>query len=132
MTAPQADRPLVLVADDDEDILAFVEFRLQREGYEVATANDGARALDIAVERHPDVAILDIMMPRMDGVEVTRQIRADEQIGRTPVILLTASVADADRVRGAAAGADDFLQKPFDKPEQLITRVQQALSKRIA
>src|ERR687887_1735922 len=118
MTAPQADRPLVLVADDDEDILAFVEFRLQREGYEVATANDGARALDIAVERHPDVAILDIMMPRMDGVEVTRQIRADDQIGRPPVILLTASIADADRVRGAAAGADDFLQKPFDKPEQ--------------
>jgi CheY-like chemotaxis protein len=129
MTALQADRPLVLVADDDADILAFVEFRLEREGYEVATATDGIQALGVAVERHPDVAILDIMMPHMDGVEVTRRIRADEELSHTPVILLTASVADADRVRGAEAGADDFLQKPFDKPEQLIARVQEALAK---
>jgi DNA-binding response OmpR family regulator len=67
----------------------------------------------------------------MDGVEVTRRIRADDELSGIPVILLTASVADTDRVRGADAGADDFLQKPFNKPEQLIARVRAALLNRI-
>jgi len=119
----------VLVADDDEDILQLVSFRLERAGYNVVTASDGAKAIAAAREHHPDLAVLDVMMPGMNGYEVTRALRADEQTAAIPVILLTARVQEADVSRGFEAGADDYLRKPFS-PQELRSRVQAILARR--
>ena len=121
-------KPLVLVADDDRDILELVAFRLERAGYDVVTANDGAEALEVADARGPALAVLDVMMPRLDGYEVTRRLRQRDASERIPVILLTARVQEADVQRGFEAGADDYLKKPFS-PQELRTRVQAVLGR---
>jgi DNA-binding response OmpR family regulator len=113
-------RPLVLIADDDPDILLLLRVRLERSGYEVIAAHDGPEALALAWARSPDLAILDITMPGMTGVEVTRALR-EGQFTR-PVILLTALTQNADVAAGAAAGADAYLTKPFS-PQELESRV---------
>jgi DNA-binding response OmpR family regulator len=123
------DRQVVLVADDDKDILALVAFRLERSGYEVVTAADGEEALRLARERTPDLAVLDVMMPKLTGYDVTRALRADESTSRIPVILLTARVQEADVARGFEAGADDYVKKPFS-PQELRARVQAILGRR--
>lgn len=123
------DRPQVLVADDDPDIQALVAYRLERAGYDVITADDGDRALALAIAQRPDLAILDVMMPRLDGYGVTRGMRAHEATARTPIILLTARVQEADVARGFEAGADDYLKKPFS-PQELRARVQAILGRR--
>jgi DNA-binding response OmpR family regulator len=119
-------RPLVLVADDDPDILALVRFRLERDGYEVLSAPDGETALDLARARPPDLAVLDVMMPRLDGYEVTRRLREHGPTTTIPIILLTARVQEPDLERGFEAGADDYVTKPFS-PQALGERVQAAL-----
>jgi DNA-binding response OmpR family regulator len=121
----------VLAADDNEDILALVAFRLERAGYRVLQARDGDEALRMAIDRRPDMVILDLMMPRLDGYEVTRRIRAadDEATRRMPVMLLTARAQEADVSRGFEAGADDYLRKPFS-PQELLARVQAMLERR--
>jgi DNA-binding response OmpR family regulator len=121
-------RPLVLVADDDPDILTLVRFRLEREGYDVVGASDGQTALDLALEREPDVAVLDVTMPRLDGYEVTRRLRRHDRTRATAVILLTARAQEADVQEGVAAGADDYVTKPFS-PQELGRRVQAALAR---
>ena len=113
-------RPLVLVADDDADILSLVRLRLERSGYTVVSARNGAEALELARERRPDLAILDVAMPELTGLEVTEQLRA-EHID-VPVILLTARAREADVALGAAVGADVYVTKPFS-PQELETRV---------
>jgi DNA-binding response OmpR family regulator len=122
-------RPLVLVADDDPDILALVRFRLERDGYEVLSAPDGETALDLALARTPDLALLDVMMPRLDGYEVTRRLREHGPTATIPIILLTARVQEPDVERGFEAGADDYVTKPFS-PQALGERVQAALGAR--
>jgi len=117
---------LILVADDERDILSFVEVNLRLEGFRVATAEDGEEALRTAREMRPDLIILDVMMPKMDGLEVCRAIRADGLIGHTPVILLTARGLSADKLVGLTAGADDYILKPFDLAE-LVARVRSTL-----
>jgi DNA-binding response OmpR family regulator len=119
----------VLVADDDEDILELVSFRLERAGYEVVTARDGAGALAAAQEHLPDLAVLDVMMPGLNGYEVTQRLRADGATRDIPVILLTARVQEADVNRGFEAGADDYLRKPFS-PQELRARVQAIIARR--
>lgn len=121
--------PLVLVADDDEDILGLVSFRLERSGYEVAAAKDGEEALRLARELSPALVVLDVMMPRLDGYEVTRRLRDDEATREIPVILLTARAQEADVARGFESGADDYLRKPFS-PQELAARVQAVLGRR--
>jgi DNA-binding response OmpR family regulator len=116
----------VLVADDDADILALVAFRLERSGYEVLLATDGEEALRLAVEESPDLAVLDVMMPKMDGYEVTRRIRDNESTSRLPIILLTARAQQSDVDQGMLAGADDYVKKPFS-PQELRARVQAVL-----
>jgi DNA-binding response OmpR family regulator len=122
-------KPLVLVADDDPDILALVRFRLESGGYDVVAANDGEEALRLAVVRAPDLAVLDVMMPKLDGYEVTTRLRQNEGTRTMPVILLTARVQEADIARGFEVGADDYVAKPFS-PQELGARVQAILGRR--
>jgi DNA-binding response OmpR family regulator len=121
-------RPLVLVADDDEDILTLVAFRLERAGCEVITARSGDEALKLAIEQTPDLAVLDVMMPGLDGYGVTRELRRTDKTTEMPVILLTARTEDADVARGMAAGADDYVKKPFDA-QDLRDRVRRLLER---
>ena len=112
----------VLVADDDADIVRFVEVNLRLEGFEVVTARDGQEALTKALQINPDVLLLDVLMPRIDGYTVCARLRAD-RIGATiPVILLTANFITTDQEFARQAGADDFVVKPFD-PCELMARV---------
>ncbi|MDQ3955838.1 MAG: response regulator [Actinomycetota bacterium] len=119
-------RELVLVADDDEDIVRFVEVNLRLEGFEVATAADGREALALAEDNVPDLVLLDIMMPELDGFEVCQQLRADNRTKHVPIIMLTAKSLSADKVVGLTSGADDYIIKPFD-PIELVARVKSAL-----
>jgi DNA-binding response OmpR family regulator len=128
-SAPEREQPVVLAADDDEDILALVTFRLERSGYTVLQARDGAEALELARAKKPDLAVLDVMMPKMDGFELTRRLRADEATSRMPIILLTARAQDTDVQQGFDAGADDYIRKPFS-PQELRSRVQAILGRR--
>jgi DNA-binding response OmpR family regulator len=121
-------QPLILVADDDPDILALVSFRLERAGYEVVRARNGEEAVQVALARRPDLAVIDVMMPRIDGYEATRQLRQQEETSRMPIILLTARVQEEDIARGFDAGADDYVRKPFS-PQELGSRVQAALGR---
>ena len=129
MSSTEGDRPVVLVADDDDDIRDLVAFRLDRAGYEVLRAGDGQQALDLAKEHIPDLAVLDVMMPKLTGYDVTRELRAHAPTSRIPVILLTARVQEADVARGFEAGADDYVKKPFS-PQELKARVQAVLGRR--
>ena len=101
---------------------------LERSGYEVMSAGDGEQALNAALERAPDLALLDVMMPTLDGYQVTEQLRRNEGTKHVPVILLTARVQEADIARGIEAGADDYVSKPFSTQE-LRDRVQAALGR---
>jgi diguanylate cyclase (GGDEF)-like protein len=117
---------MVLIADDDRDIVRFVEVNLRLEGFEVITAHDGQDALAKALAGQPDLILLDVMMPRMDGYEVCKKLRADGRSAHVPVIMLTARSLSADKVLGLTAGADDYIIKPFD-PMELIARVKTTL-----
>lgn len=119
-------RELILVADDDEDIVRFVEVNLRLEGFEVSTAPDGEQALQAAYDLMPDLMLLDVMMPRLDGFEVCQRLRADPRTKNMSVIMLTAKSLSADKVVGLTAGADDYMIKPFD-PVELVARVKSAL-----
>jgi DNA-binding response OmpR family regulator len=119
----------ILIADDDRDIRVLVSYRMKRVGYEVLEASDGEEALKLATDLCPDLAILDVMMPRLDGFEVTRRLRDQETTAGIPVILLTARAQDSDVARGFGAGADDYIRKPFS-PQELAMRVQAILGRR--
>jgi two-component system KDP operon response regulator KdpE len=110
---------LILVADDDAPILRLVRTKLQTDGYHVVTATNGQEALDQFENQEPDLVVLDIMMPVLDGLETMRRIRATSQV---PIILLTARTAGRDKVRSLDMGADDYVTKPFD-PDEFSARV---------
>ena len=122
MSVARDTRQTVLVADDDPDIQSLVVLRLERSGYRVLRASDGQEALDLALSELPDLAVLDITMPKLDGCEVTRSLRAHAETVAMPVILLTARVQEDDVERGMAAGATDYVKKPFS-PQELGARV---------
>ncbi|BBH63532.1 hypothetical protein ACTI_02170 [Actinoplanes sp. OR16] len=113
---------LILVVDDDQDIASFVEFNLKVHGFDVIRARDGQEALELMEDHRPGLAVVDWMMPRMDGVELVRRLRAEPLTSALPVIMLTAKSMTVDKVVGLTAGADDYLVKPFDTAE-LIARV---------
>jgi len=118
---------MVLIADDDPDILSLVSLRLKKAGFGVVTAADGEEALRAVREHRPELAIVDVRMPKMDGLELIRRIRADEQSGDIPVIALSARVRDANRAEGFDAGADEYVTKPFS-PKQLVDLVRAKLA----
>jgi diguanylate cyclase (GGDEF)-like protein len=116
----------ILVADDDDDVAAFIEANLALEGYDVTLVSNGVLALEAIHQALPDLALLDVLMPELDGVEVCRRLRSDPTTSSVPVILLTARSLAADKVAGLTAGADDYIVKPFDTLE-LIARVRSTL-----
>jgi diguanylate cyclase (GGDEF)-like protein len=116
----------VLVVDDDPDIARFVEVNLRSAGYDVAVAADGEEALERAAELRPDLVLLDVMMPRVDGFEVAQRLRRNPQTANTSIIMLTAKALSADKVTGLQSGADDYIIKPFD-PIELLARVKGTL-----
>jgi diguanylate cyclase (GGDEF)-like protein len=121
-----ADKDLILVVDDDRDIARFVEVNLKLQGFEVVVAHDGEEALEQIGLRNPDLAVVDLMMPRVDGMELTRRLRANPLTASIPIIMLTARGLTVDKVLGLTAGADDYLVKPFDTLE-LVARVNSTL-----
>jgi diguanylate cyclase (GGDEF)-like protein len=119
-------KDLIMVVDDDQDIARFIEVNLQLQGFDVLVARDGAEALEVVATTHPDLAIVDLMMPRVDGLELTRRLRANPLTASMPIIMLTARGLTVDKVLGLTAGADDYLVKPFDTLE-LVARVNSIL-----
>ena len=118
----------LLVVDDDAFIARLLEIECTAAGYDVRTAGSGDRALELAQERCPDLILADVMMPNMDGFELTRRLRMDERTAAARVILLTARGLSADRLEGFAVGADDYVIKPFDTPE-LLARIGEVLAR---
>ena len=116
----------VLVVEDDADIADVLRRSLRNEGYEVRTSADGIDALDVAAGFIPDLVVLDLGLPRLDGVEVCKQLRAD---GDVPILMLTARAETEDRVSGLDSGADDYLVKPFERQE-LLARIRALLRRR--
>ena len=116
----------VLIVDDEQDILDLIAFNLRQEGFSVLTADNGHAAIDLLVKKHPDLVILDWMMPSMDGLEVCRRIRKNTETSRIPVIMLTAKSDTVDKVVGLEIGADDYLTKPFHVRE-LLARINSLL-----
>ncbi|MCC6445585.1 MAG: response regulator [Armatimonadetes bacterium] len=118
--------PTILVVDDEPDILSLLQFKLKKEGYTVLTAADGPTGLAAAQTHLPDVIVLDVMMPKMDGFEVLDSLKRRENTGRIPVIMLTAKTQSTDIARGAMSGADLYITKPF-VPDDLVAAVRRVL-----
>ena len=112
----------VLVVDDEEPILELLKYNLEKQGYEVKTATDGQIALDIAKKFHPDLVLLDIMMPKMDGVEACRHLRAMPELANSFIVFLTARAEEYSEVAAFDVGADDYILKPI-KPRALMSRI---------
>jgi DNA-binding response OmpR family regulator len=124
---PDAEK-IVLVADDDRDVLNLVRFRLERDGLRVLTASDGAAALQLARAEQPHVCVLDVMMPKLGGLEVVKRLREDPTTAAIRIILLTARSADGHVDEGFESGADDYVTKPFS-PQELRQRVRAQLQR---
>ncbi len=116
----------VLIVEDEKNIAKVVAYNLAREGYQTAVAKDGLEALTAARKESPDLVILDLMLPKLDGLEVCRQLKSDPKTARIPIIMLTAKTQEADRVVGLEMGADDYVAKPFSVRE-LTARVKAVL-----
>jgi len=119
---------LVLVADDDADIRDLVAFKLEQSGLEVIAVEDGQAALEQARSRQPNLAVLDVSMPGLSGIDVCRMLRADPVTAGMLIIMLTARVQEHDVEGGFSAGADDYVTKPFS-PRELVSRIQALLSR---
>lgn len=122
-------KPLVLLVDDDTDILEFLTFALERDGFEVKSSTDGETAFNIAKQTIPDIIVLDMMMPGWDGLETCRHIRKEESLKNTMIVFLTARSEDYMQVEGLDTGADDYIPKPV-KPKVLISRLHAILRRK--
>lgn len=121
----------ILIAEDDPMIFKLVDFRLKHMGHEIVWAQDGGQALELAQSREPDLILLDVMMPVLDGFQVLRKLMANARTQEIPVIMLTARGQESDIVKGIQGGASDYVVKPFSFPE-LIARMNVALARRTA
>jgi DNA-binding response OmpR family regulator len=119
-------RQRVLIVEDEEDILNLLRFNLQKSGFDVITSGDGREAMELARRHAPDLVLLDIMLPGLDGFEVCRELKSDPKTRLTPVIMLTARGEEVDRIVGLELGADDYVVKPFS-PRELTLRVKAVL-----
>ncbi|MFN4082193.1 MAG: response regulator transcription factor [Bacteroidia bacterium] len=112
----------ILVVDDEQDIVEFIAYNLTKEGYQVLTAFNGKEAIEIAKAEKPDLVLLDVMMPVLDGIETCRQLKADPDFKKTFIVFLTARAEEYSEIAGFEAGADDYIAKPI-KPKVLLTRI---------
>ena len=126
MTKDVLRKKKILVVDDEKELTALVSLHMKMAGYEVLTASNGEKALDISREENPDLIILDLMLPKIDGLQVCEQLRHDAATQDIPVIMLTARTQTEDKLKGFEAGADDYVTKPFS-PRELIARVKAVL-----
>jgi len=123
-------KEVILVVDDEEDIRELVELNLGREGYQLLACDTGERALELVRSKKPDLIVLDLMLPGVDGLEVCRRLKADPNTGHIPVVMLTAKGEEADIVAGLELGADDYVTKPFSG-KVLVARVRRLLRRRV-
>lgn len=119
-------KPKVLLVEDDVNLTELLTYNLEREGFDVARAGDGEEALVMAAEEHPDIVILDWMIPHLSGIEVCRRLRRQPETANLPILMLTARTEEGDRVRGLETGADDYITKPFS-PRELTARIKAVL-----
>jgi len=116
----------ILIVEDEKDIVKMLEYNLNKEGFKTLSSRDGEDALDQAVRQHPDLVILDLMLPGMDGLEVCKNLKSDTKTASIPVIMLTAKSQESDKIVGLELGADDYVTKPFS-PRELIARIKAVL-----
>jgi len=116
----------ILIVEDEKDIIKMLEYNLKKEGYRVNYARDGEDAIDLAVREHPDLILLDLMLPGMDGLEVCKALKKESKTAYIPIIMLTAKSQESDKVVGLELGADDYITKPFSLRE-LIARIKAVL-----
>ena len=116
----------ILIVDDDADILEFVSYNLKKEGFQVVSANNGSEGIEMAAREKPDLILLDIMMPEMDGIEVCRALRKSEDFNQTMITFLTARGEDFTQISALEAGGDDFISKPI-RPRVLVSRIKALL-----
>src|SRR5580698_1729803 len=120
----------ILVVEDDRDISELISYNLEREGYEIACLYDGGQAVEFVNKRKPELIILDLMLPEVDGIEICRTLKSDPNTKHIPIVMLTAKSEEADVVVGLQMGADDYIPKPFS-PKVLAARIK-AITRRIA
>ena len=116
----------ILIVEDEKDIVKMLDYNLKKEGYKILVAHDGEDALDVANAKHPDLILLDLMLPGVDGLEVCKQLKLERKTASIPVIMLTAKTQESDKVVGLELGADDYVTKPFS-PRELIARIKAVL-----
>lgn len=116
----------ILIVDDEKDIVKMLEYNLKKEGFKTLSVCDGEDALDSAVRQHPDLVILDLMLPGIDGIEVCKSLKGGTKTASIPVIMLTAKSQESDKIVGLELGADDYMTKPFS-PRELIARIKAVL-----
>jgi len=119
-------REKILIVEDEKDIIKMLEYNLKKEGFRILSVQDGEDALDSANKERPDLIILDLMLPGMDGLEVCRNLKGDTKTASIPLIMLTAKSQESDKVVGLELGADDYMTKPFS-PRELIARIKAVL-----
>ncbi|MBM3244759.1 MAG: response regulator transcription factor [Candidatus Omnitrophica bacterium] len=116
----------ILIVDDEKDIVKMLDYNLKKEGFRAVSCHDGEDALDLAAREHPDLIILDLMLPGIDGLEVCKTLKKETKTSKIPIIMLTAKTQEADKIVGLELGADDYITKPFS-PRELIARVKAVL-----
>jgi len=116
----------IAIVEDESNIVELIKYNLDREGYKTISANNGRKGLEMIKQELPDLVILDLMLPELDGLSVCKQLRSDPQTKSIPIIILTAKSEEADRVLGLEMGADDYVTKPFS-PRELVARVRAVL-----
>jgi len=112
----------ILIVEDEKDIVELIAHYLEKDGFKTISASDGAKGLELVKEKSPDMVILDLMLPKIDGIEVCKRIKADSKSASTPIIMLTAKGEETDRIIGLELGADDYITKPFS-PRELVARI---------
>ncbi|OIO33845.1 MAG: DNA-binding response regulator [Candidatus Omnitrophica bacterium CG1_02_40_15] len=116
----------ILIIEDEKDIVKMLDYNLKKEGFKALSANNGEDGLDIARKENPDLILLDLMLPEMDGLEVCKAVKNDTKTAHIPIIILTAKAQEADKIVGLELGADDYMTKPFS-PRELIARIKAVL-----
>ncbi len=119
-------REAILIVEDEKDIVKMIEYNLGREGFKTLSARDGETALSLAGKEHPDLILLDLMLPGMDGLEVCKALKNESRTGAIPIIILTAKSQESDKIVGLELGADDYITKPFS-PRELVARIKAVL-----